>query len=446
MGNDNKVDIVRRSKEIFLPDELRPDETVQVYSLADEFEKTRKNRSFLFLFTVIGFALFIIIGSILITQYIRTQQRQIDIGISDFQDIKLREILDSSNKYQGELNTARDDLDNIRLEQQKQILNVRDSAARDREKVLALHLAGPETDRRLKEIKDREDAQIRNVNAQYQRKLDAKETEIAGLKTKVDAYDRSMKSGVQKAESILNNYEQLHKIKMDRQKEYYDTEMANQKRYYEDFIKSLILKYNPVFTGPQLKLVLSSPTRAEFASTPSLKDYQAELRRENIMSQDRFTGLRTSIANNSLVMERMQRIPYENSPPAALIQMAQLTNRIIYDYESLWYNLVEVLRQKNVIISNYRYAFDYYAKLNPESGFVIDPREPQNVRVHMSTPLSVKTGDIGLIFRKDDEYIGKIQFTKRPYAITGKVIEVVTNKRILPFDKILLKISKDHKE
>ncbi len=446
MGNENKVtDIIQRSKEVFLPDELRPDETTQVYSLADEFAKTRKNRSFAFFFIVLGFVTSIVVASVLVTQYIQHKQRLIDIGISDFEDLKLRELLESSNKFQGELNSARDALEDIKLQMQKEILSVKDASSRDRDAILSKNLSNDETDRQLKRIQAREEQRINQIKAQYQRKIDEKEIEITGLKAKVDSYDQNMKAGVQKAENILNNFQKLHNIRMEKQKAFYEGEIENLKNYYKRYIDSLILKYNPVFSA-QLNPILKAPMRKEYESTPPLKDYQAELRREGVMAKDKFSALRKSIDENSILISRMQRIPYENSVPDALNQMAQLTNRIIYDYENLWYDLIEVIRQKNSIISNYKYAFDFHSKQFPETGFVIDPRDPNSIRIHLSTIQSINNGDIGLIFRNEDEYIGKIQFVKKPFMIVGKTIEVAQFKRIQPFDKILLKIQKENKE
>ena len=47
------------------------------------------------------------------------------------------------------------------------------------------------------------------------------------------------------------------------------------------------------------------------------------------------------------------------------------------------------------------------------------------------------------IFRNDDEYIGKISLFKSSGGYKGKVIEVAPNKKIEPFDKILLNLSRE---
>lgn len=447
MGNEDKVkDIVSRSKEIFLPDELQPEEVQQVYSLNEEFAKTRKNRSLAFLFIVAGFIFVIIASSVIVTYWIQQQQTQLDLSISDFEDLRLRDLLETSNRYQGELNGAREDLDEIKLQMEKEILRVKEGTARQREGVLARHLPENETDRQLKLLQAQEERKIIAVKAQYQNKLNEKEEEILTLKAKVAASDKGMKDNVQKAENILNNYQKLHNIKMNKQKEYYENEIYNLKLYHKRYVEALILKYNPVFHSTRLQGILKSEASPVYAKTPEMKSFQSDLGREGAISKEGFDRIRRNVENNALIMARMNRIPYENSVAPALTQMTQLTNRIIYDYENLWYDLVNIIRKKNEIIGNYRYAFDYHSKIYPEGGFIIDPRNTRNIRVHLSTVLNVKTGDIGLIFRAEDEYIGKIKLIKHSSVIYGTAIEIAQNRKILPFDKILIKLQKETKE
>jgi len=329
---------------------------------------------------------------------------------------------------------------------QKEILRVKEGTARQRETVLAQHLPEAETDKKLKQIQVQEKTRINAVEAQYKNKLNDKEEEILVLKAKVAASNKGMKDNVQQAENILNNYQKLHNIRMDKQKAYYENEIYKLKLYHKRYVEALILKYNPVFRSTRIQEILKSETNPDYTKTPNMKGFQNDLDREGALSKAGYDRIKRNIENNALILARMNRIPYENSVAPALTQMTQLTNRIIYDYENLWYDLVNIIRRKNEIIGNYRYAFDYHSQIYPEGGFVIDPRNANNIRIHLSTVLKVKTGDIGLIFRAEDEYIGKIKLIKSSSIVYGTTIEVAQNKKILPFDKILIKLQKETKE
>ena len=61
------------------------------------------------------------------------------------------------------------------------------------------------------------------------------------------------------------------------------------------------------------------------------------------------------------------------------------------------------------------------------------------IAVVVSPSFPVTNGDQGLVFRADNEYIGTIQFSVSGAAINAKLLDVVPDKDIEPFDKFLIK-------
>jgi len=206
-------------------------------------------------------------------------------------------------------------------------------------------------------------------------------------------------------------------------------------------VESLILKYNPVFKSSKIQEILG--TRGDAGDIPHLSPYSDVLRKERAFTKADFDRLRKNYDSYTVLMERMLQVPYENSVPPTLGKLNFLTRKVTDDYEKLWVSLVSVIVQKNRIIQNYRHAFDYYGSLHPENGFVIDPRQKEAVRVQLAKIHTVKSGDTGLVFRDDDEYIGKIEFVVSDTDITARVVELTENKKIQPFDKILIRYKKE---
>ena len=99
--------------------------------------------------------------------------------------------------------------------------------------------------------------------------------------------------------------------------------------------------------------------------------------------------------------------------------------------------LAKSVERKNSLIRNYQNAFDHLSRTKPESGYIIDPSNPNSIRVYINKIHTIKEGDTALVFREDDEYIGNIQFFQTEDGIKAKVIDI--KKDIEPFDKILLK-------
>ncbi len=446
MGNENKVnskEIIEKSKAMFLPDEVKPDALPYVYSLEEEFAKTKKNKSYLFYLAVIGFIALVVILTIFITAYVQNKSRAIDINISEFEDLKLRDLLDSSRKYEAQLNALKDELDDIKLKMNNDVLRVKDDAARQRENILAKNLSEAETQKQLARVKDSEDRKVKAVRASYQKRISDKEQEIAALKKQIASQDSKMRSNIQKAEDIVSNYQKLHKMKMDKQKAEYEDEIRRLKDYHQRYIASLILKYNPIFRSDRILKIINTPVDTSSKSLPKLRGYMPELRRENVISEGAFRSIRDKIANEQLVTDRMKKIPYENSVPSALNSLDSLSRNIISDYENLWYSLVLVIQKKNRQLGYYGYAFNFLSRENPESGYITDPRDPKHIRLHMMSFHKVKEGDTALVFRSDDDYIGKIQFFNTFDGLAAKTLELVQGKKMEPFDKILIKIKKD---
>jgi len=50
---------------------------------------------------------------------------------------------------------------------------------------------------------------------------------------------------------------------------------------------------------------------------------------------------------------------------------------------------------------------------------------------------------VGLVFRQDDQYIGKLKFFQAKDGIRARVLEIQENTAIQPFDKILIRVTQE---
>jgi hypothetical protein len=74
-----------------------------------------------------------------------------------------------------------------------------------------------------------------------------------------------------------------------------------------------------------------------------------------------------------------------------------------------------------------------------ENGFIVDARNKQRIAIFVNPSYTVANGDLGLVFRQDDEFIGTIRFAVVNGAVSAQQIEISANKAIQPFDKFLIK-------
>ena len=97
LGSIKKTYLVR----VLLQNSLAEDEKPVIYSLEAEFAKTKKNRDFKPLLVFWGFVL-ILMGSTLGTvRFLERQSRQVNIDISDFEDLRLKEALSEAEELRG---------------------------------------------------------------------------------------------------------------------------------------------------------------------------------------------------------------------------------------------------------------------------------------------------------------------------------------------------------
>ncbi|MCF7929182.1 MAG: hypothetical protein K9L68_10320 [Spirochaetales bacterium] len=90
-------------------------------------------------------------------------------------------------------------------------------------------------------------------------------------------------------------------------------------------------------------------------------------------------------------------------------------------------------------------SLDYSLRNNKENGYVLEPSEDENIKVYISKVFRfadenrLETGDIGYVFRNEDEPIGYIRFFVDDGDISASLIELVAaDNELRPFDKILL--------
>lgn len=392
MGNENQVTDVtlKSSKSHFLSTEL-PEASIrpQLYSLQDEFVASVKNRSFIFYLVILGFLSTLIGGTIILTRYVENRYQKVDFKIAEFQSVDLKDLLDSANNDEKKLSLTLDKLEKLRNDQER------------------------ENDR--------------NLRAGYAERIEETKQEITALRKSVAKSRERVRKGVDSASALINNYERLHTIKM-----------GQQKKYYENQMRKITLKFNPKFRSRKLLDIMRISKDLDETEPPELFEYTNNLDRETKFSEERFSDIRENIANFSLFMERMRRIPYGGSTPQALRLMHRFHNEAVRNYEVLWSGLSGAIQRKNGVINSYQYALRHLARVQPESGYIVDPRNRRRVRVYMKRLLRIKPGAVGQVFGRDDEFIGKIEFLPDSGGRLARIIMVQPSKDIQPFDRILI--------
>ncbi len=240
----------------------------------------------------------------------------------------------------------------------------------------------------------------------------------------------------------------MHADEIARLKQEHADEIAELKRRHANEIRRLILKYNPVFDSGELAVILATTIDPSIISAGNLGTYKAILSEEQIISEEEFTVLRNRMEDSDAIMNALQEIPYENSIPSALRHLEYRNWQVVLEYERIWQSMSDVIEEKNAIIadkttqiSNFQFALESLVQSSRENGYILDPRDGENIIVFMDTIHKVRENDIGYVFREDDEVIGTVRFFFVSGRLRARLIELMEEENpIQPFDKILIQV------
>lgn len=198
---------------LFLKKEMvEATEKAVVYELAEEFSATRRNRGYKVYLRLAVFSALLLAGTFGTTSYIERQNRNVEIGISDFEDINMQELLYSLRNAGKLLADMRETMSRERGQMAREQQRIRAQALADLEALKKQHdLSDAERAAMMKKILEERDKKMASVNDDYNSRLKEKEQSIASIKSKMGEnqaeLQRKMNIYVGRMESRLKEYQ-----------------------------------------------------------------------------------------------------------------------------------------------------------------------------------------------------------------------------------------------
>jgi hypothetical protein len=160
---------------------------------------------------------------------------------------------------------------------------------------------------------------------------------------------------------------------------------------------------------------------------------------EAAVAPDELARLRRELSNQLLLVRRLRQVSYLNSVPGVLERIDRLTLSLADGYESLWEKLNIALRRRVQTLGSYEIAMAAYSREKSDNGYVLDARDLGRIAVYLSPLFQQYTdGGAALVYRNEDETIGKIEFYQADGRSFGRLIETNAGKSLQPFDRILV--------
>ncbi|HRU65511.1 MAG TPA: hypothetical protein P5566_06815 [Spirochaetota bacterium] len=445
MANDNKMKKKKdESKEIvslagkFLPEEIvNSDGRTEIYSLEEEYAKTRKNKNWFVIFTVVGFILFISLITYLIYNYSTDKDRNIEVNITEFDDLRLKEILNSTRITDNNIQLAKNDIIKLQVEMRNAILEVNNRYLQSQNALLDKGYSDAEVKSRLALLKKEEEAEVNSIKKKYDGLISEKRAYVSSVEQEKIKALRELEKQSKKF-GKFSDENKVYEQKMKMLTESSQSGLALMANFYERYVRYIIQKYNPLFSSGEVKSALDRNMKRDEAL--NLKGYDDLYQKENIISKKRFDETRQKIYDQNILIQRLIGVGYENSVPVALRTIDNLSHSIVNDYETLVFSLLSTVKEKNSELEDYRIALDAVLKEKPESGYIISAKDTSKISVHINRLIPVHDGDEALVFRTDDLYIGKIILYRSSDGIKGKLDSLAGKEKLRPFDRILIKV------
>ncbi len=445
MGNEDKIrkDLVAGHSR-FLPEEIQDlDEKHEVYSLDREYAKTKKNKNFKLYLFVIGFIAVVVGGAYLYTLYLEKKNKDIKVSIKEFEDLRLKEVIDSARKRGSNIDMMRINVQMLEIEMMMKVLDARRDIFKKENDFLAQNPSLEEADRRIAELRNEEQRRVREIEGHYRGMILQQKNEIAAI----EAERQKEENAVKGKSDAVTNADRLHEMNVKKLKEKQQSGIEKMRKYYDDSSKFVVQTYNPNFEkGTVGEIVSANAAGVSIIKGEPSRNYDRYYGQAGF-GEDDYNKLGNKVKNAGAVLKRLTYVPYQNSVPKALAAVDNLAGGIIQDYEKLATQMAGLLKEKdnalerkNQVIAQWKYPYEYLiqAKKDKAQGYVIDPRNPQKIIIFLPKESAIGEGGMAIVQTPDNKTVGRVAiFKDEDGMVCAKVVSLEKKATLLPNQKLM---------
>ena len=401
-----------RGASRFLPERLEnPDQGKRaVYELGPEYAKTARNRSKALTVLVTTFLALLVGGAFAFARVIEKQYDAREVKIPEFEDMNLMNLIDSGRRYERQLDERRSKQFDLQNRMEDELAKAGNREAEE------------------------------EIRTKYAAELEESQKQISLLEEKLATYNAQARASEKRAETVIGAERRLNEIKMAKLEEQFKLKLKDVEVQYEDRLSNLKEKYDPMFETPDPGGLLPDDEELKAAAAES-PELMTLCERERAFTADEYSKTRKRVELQAELVRQLLALPYKNSVRGVLTQVRALSTGVVQDYERLWTQLAQTVVRKNEQSQDVNLALAHLARQTREHGFVIDPRDPANMTVFVSSAVPVDDGDEGLVFRPDGRIVASIVFAKNDEdGLTARLADSGNSGQVEPFDRLLVKL------
>ena len=469
MDDDFKINISKPEVKLFLGDQVCPSDlsSSNTYDLESEFAKTKRNKSNTVVVTLIITAVCIGLLSFFVSVYIKKQNEKVAVNVEAFDDLNLRQLLDSVSRIQNELNLALTEKSKIDATYKSEVEKAEQTRDSDIYVLDSMKLSKADYNTRKAEIIGRCKNTVEDLEEKYAKDSAAIDSKITDLTNQLTALDSANLERAQQQQAELDSQRQVYELEKNQLVTEYESMISNLNAQMQEVretsfeerkkaVDTITAKYraeinalDPIIRDETANSYVSAANK-DFANEEQ-PDFSTILMNETLSEKTKFLldSLQQKYNNYNYISAFVTGLPQENSIPSFSRAMQDLTNSMGNDMELLVEELIavrsnaqdEALNLKK-LVDAYNFYLDTQLKSAGDAGYILDTRNPQKIVVYLSPLYSADVDNTkAFIFRKADEYIGSVVLVKEAVNFVAVPDSDYVGSLIQPGDRIMIDMS-----
>lgn len=450
----------------------------ELYDVDKEFRKTRKNRSLLVPLSLAGMVILMSGLAWGITGMINRRAKSVEVDIRSFQDLNLRDLLDSAKRYDADLDRATRELAALEGDRQSRLESIEEKRRSDLALLEAVNLSEDERVRRRRSIEGEAAAASRNIRAGLDPVIQEKRVEIAAIQEKIASYDARSIEEAKKQQEVLDNQQRLYELEKQRLTSFYEERLASLEEAlrqeqiqgrrtleravaelsaaHKREMADLTARYNPTWEAeePAAKVLSGAGSIGPGAAHPLP---QRTAPAGSPVAAERVRAFAETYDGLRLVLGRLAETPYLNSVPKALSAADASAAALGQEYLALLAASAQAVSSRNARIGELEravaearlrldaaaVALTAYVRSVNAAGIVVAGRGTADIALFIDPQYmgDAGSGRSAWIFRGDDEPVAEAVLERRGDTVFCRILRLEEGMAVRPFDKVLLNLT-----
>lgn len=392
---------VHKDVRMFLDSELASiyqQTKLQSYNLEKEYSETRKHKSPL-PWVILGLCFAVVLATVVVmTTVINTKDKNITVEMNVFDDLNLKDLLDSVSKIQANYDNAQNQRSALISNREAELRNAESKREQDIFVIKSMKLSAKDEKARISQVESEYNLSMQNIQSNYEAKMSAVEAEIKEYEEQLAKYDSSKVQAAQEQERLLNSERRVQELERRKLSQQYETQIAELERTIEALrnennesvyksVSSVSSKYQAEINGldPIIEDAEAEEIITQFRNSKSI-DFSSAVRGSSTNDEkisSSFNEYQSSYDDFNYLYSIISSLPQKNTIPLYVAASKNLVNKMgetfskttlsLEDDKVMLSGKVNSLEGKvNKLNDNYSNLTDEYNSLTDEYNNLID--------------------------------------------------------------------------